>query len=936
MDAQMGERSMHAPRVINDDRVARVMNDPQTEKDFARQDWHARPSDAIAAELATDPARGLSAAEAQRRLAIYGPNELAQTVATSALTIFARQFASLVIWILIFAASVSAVMGERVDAIAIVAIVVLNAVIGFLQEYRAEQAVAELKRMTAPKGRVLRDASAATVPASVLVPGDVLLVEAGDLVAADARLLEEAGLETNEAALTGESVPVGKSPAACERDTPLPERINMLFLGTAVTRGSGRALVVATGMSTEFGKIARLLETASSEQTPLQRQLDRVARRLLWFCLGIVTLIFALGLMRAVPVFEMFLGAISLAVAAIPEGLPAVVTIALALGVSRMARRHALIRRLHSVETLGCAQVICTDKTGTLTLGEMTARKIVTLDRVFDVTGEGYSTDGAIFTDDEAPAGRDATLCDVLSAVVACNDSHLASQAGRPTVVGDPTEGALLVLAAKAGISREQAAAQMRRVSTIAFTSERKRMTVVVEANRGLIAYTKGAPEEVLARCSRVRTRDGVKPLGPEDLARITEANAMMASDALRVIACAQRSLEPSARSGEAPIDAAAIECDLVFLGLVAMQDPPRAEAREAVRECKRAGIRTVMITGDHPQTAAAIARDLGILRPGDLALGGADLERMSDAELSERVVEVSVYGRVTAEHKLRIVRAWKSHGAVVAMTGDGVNDAPALKEASIGVAMGITGTEVTKEAADIVIADDNFATIVAAVEEGRGIYDNVVKTLLYLMGGNFGEMMVMLVAGVAGWPLPLLPIQLLWINLVSDGLPALALATDPIDHDVLQRPPRPPKAEIISRGFMGRVMLVGCLSAGVTLSAFGYSIHSGMDLERARNAAFFVLVIEELMRAFGARSAVKPLWRIGMLTNLRLVAVVLVSFALQLVISATPLMEEIFQTRRITLAECVVGILLGLIPLSILELMKILGAKRKSRETAR
>jgi Ca2+-transporting ATPase len=731
-------------------------------------------------------------------------------------------------------------------------------------------------------------------------------------------------------------VPVGKSPAACESDTPLPERSNMLFLGTAVTRGSGRALVVATGMRTEFGKIARLLETASSEQTPLQRQLDRVARRLLWFCLGIVTLIFALGLMRAVPIFEMFLGAISLAVAAIPEGLPAVVTVALALGVSRMARRHALIRRLHSVETLGCAQVICTDKTGTLTLGEMTVRKIVTLDRVFDVTGEGYSTDGAIFTDDEAPAGRDAALGDVLSAVVACNDSHLASQAGRPTVVGDPTEGALLVLAAKAGISREQAAAQMRRVSTIAFTSERKRMTVIVEADRGLIAYTKGAPEEVLARCSRVRTRDGVKPLSPEDLARITEANAMMASNALRVIACAQRSLEPSARSGEAPIDAAEIECDLVFLGLVAMQDPPRAEAREAVRECKRAGIRTVMITGDHPQTAAAIARDLGILRPGDLALGGADLERMSDAELSERVVEVSVYGRVTAEHKLRIVRAWKSHGAVVAMTGDGVNDAPALKEASIGVAMGITGTEVTKEAADIVIADDNFATIVAAVEEGRGIYDNVVKTLLYLMGGNFGEMMVMLVAGVAGWPLPLLPIQLLWINLVSDGLPALALATDPIDHDVLQRPPRPPKAEIISRGFMGRVMLVGCLSAGVTLSAFGYSIHSGMDLERARNAAFFVLVIEELMRAFGARSAVKPLWRIGILTNLRLMAVVLVSFALQLVISATPVMEEIFQTQRITLPECVVGILLGLIPLSILELMKILGAKRKSRETVR
>ena len=913
-----------------------AMNDPGTAMDFRRQDWHAMPADAIAAELASDPLRGLSATEAQRRLAIHGPNELAQTAATSALTIFARQFTSLVIWILILAASVSAVMGERVDAIAIVAIVVLNAVIGFFQEYRAEKAVAELKRMTAPRGRVLRDGSATTVPASVLIPGDVLLVEAGDLVAADARLLEEAGLETNEAALTGESVPVGKSPTVCARDTLLPERNNMLFLGTAVTRGSGRALVVATGMRTEFGNIARLLETASSEQTPLQRQLDRVARRLLWFCLAIVALIFALGLIREVPIFEMFLGAISLAVAAIPEGLPAIVTVALALGVSRMARRHALIRRLHSVETLGCAQVICTDKTGTLTLGEMTARKVMTSDHVFDVTGEGYSTDGAIFIDGEALAGQDAALDDLLLAAVACNDSHLASQAGRPAVVGDPTEGALLVLAAKAGIGREQVAAQMGRVATIAFTSERKRMTVVVKASRGLIAYTKGAPEMVLARCSRIRTRDSVKPLGTEDLARITEANAMMASDALRVIACAQRSLEPSDRGGDAQIDAAAIEHDLEFLGLVAMQDPPRAEAREAVRACKLAGIRTVMITGDHPQTAAAIARDLGILRPGDLALGGAELESMSDEELRERVAEVSVYGRVTAEHKLRIVRAWKSQGAVVAMTGDGVNDAPALKEASIGVAMGISGTEVTKEAADIVIADDNFATIVAAVEEGRGIYDNVVKTLLYLMGGNFGELMVMLVAGVAGWPLPLLPIQLLWINLVSDGLPALALVTDPIDHDVLQRPPRPPQAEIISRGFMGRVMLVGCLSAGVTLSAFGYAIHSGMDLERARNAAFFVLVVEELMRAFGARSAVKPLWRIDMLTNLRLIAVVLVSFVLQLVISATPLMEEIFQTQRITLAECAVGIVLGLIPLSILELMKIASAKRKSPQALR
>ena len=906
-----------------------------TATELAREDWHAMPPEAIVADLATDPVRGLSAAEARHRLAIYGSNELVHAAAMSALSVFAQQFASLVIWILILAALVTAVMGERVDSIAIVAIVVLNAVIGFLQEYRAERAMAELKRMTAPKARLLRDGSAATVPASILVPGDLLLVEAGDLVAADARLIDEAGLETNEAALTGESVPVAKSHTVCACETLLPERTNMLFLGTAVTRGSGRALVVATGMRTEFGQIARLLETASSEQTPLQRRLDRVAQRLLWFCLGIVALVFVIGLMRAVPIFEMFLGAISLAVAAIPEGLPAIVTIALALGVSRMARKNALIRRLHSVETLGCAQVICTDKTGTLTLGEMTVRKVVTANRVFDVTGEGYSTDGAIFTDGETLSERDSALDDLLRAAVACNDAHLTSQAGRPAVVGDPTEGALLVFAAKAGITRDRVEAQMRRVGAIAFTSERKRMTVVVKSNQGLVAYTKGAPEVVLAECSHIRLRDGVKPMCSEDRARMAEANAMLASGALRVIACAQRSLEPSA-GDDPPADEAKIERDLEFLGLVGMQDPPRAEAREAVHKCALAGIRTVMITGDHCETATAIARDLGILRPGDETLNGAELERMSDEQLRERVRKVSVYARVTPKHKLRIVRAWKSHGAVVAMTGDGVNDAPALKEAAIGIAMGITGTEVTKQAADIVIADDNFATIVAAVEEGRGIYDNVVKTLLYLMGGNFGELTVMLIAAVVGWPLPLLPIQLLWINLVTDGLPALALATDPIDRDVLMRPPRDPQAEIISWDFMRWAMLVGCLSAGVTLSVFGFAIHSGMDLARARNAAFFVLVVEELMRAFGARSADKPLWRIGVLTNLRLLSVVLVSFVLQLVISATPVMEEIFQTQRITFAECAVGILVGLIPLSTLEVIKVFKAKPNSLKTAR
>jgi P-type Ca2+ transporter type 2C len=895
----------------------------------AVQDWHAISVSTAARELATDPASGLTRAEAERRLAVHGPNEIVQHAVISPLAIFARQFSSVVIWVLILAAVTSAILGDVVDATAIVAIVLLNSAIGFLQEYRSETAVAQLRKMTAPRARVLRDGKAMTVPASALVPGDLLLVDAGDLIAADARVVEAAALETNEAALTGESAPVEKSAAECASLTPLVERSSMLFLGTAVTRGTGRAIVVATGMRTEFGRIAQLLESASSEATPLQRRLDRVAHRLLWLCLGIVAIVSVLGLLRSTPAFEIFLGAVSLAVAAIPEGLPAIVTVALALGVGRMARRNALVRRLHSVETLGCAQVICTDKTGTLTMGEMTARRIVTAEGIFNVTGEGYSTDGAIFGADEAGSGGDPILRELLMAAVACNDAHLTrSDDGKFTIIGDPTEGALLVLAAKGGISVEEIEAEMPRLAAIPFASERKLMTVIRKTSRGPLAFVKGAPEAVLERCTRVCLRDGNRLMKATDRARLQEASSLLAGEALRVIACAQRSIAEPMDAREMS-KAATIERDLDFLGLIGMLDPPRAEAREAVDKCRRAGILTVMITGDHPDTAAAIARDLGILRPGQRTLNGPELERIGDDELRRVVADISVYSRVTAEHKLRIVRAWKAQGATVAMTGDGVNDAPALKEAAIGIAMGVTGTEVTKQAADIVITDDNFASIVAAVEEGRGIYDNIVKTLLYLMGGNFGELAVMLMAAIAGWPLPLLPTQLLWINLVTDGLPALALVTDPIDQDVLLQPPRSPDSDIIDVGFMGWAALTGCLTAAVTLAAFGWTMHVGAGLPRGRNVAFLVLVIAELMRSFGARSATKTLWEIGILSNLRLFAVVLASLALQLVISATPLLESIFDTEPVTGSQFGAGILLGLVPLVILQSIK--GLRRRA-----
>jgi P-type Ca2+ transporter type 2C len=892
-------------------------------------DWHAMTPAQAASALQTDSARGLEAAEAARRLAAYGPNRIAGEREVSAWPIVLAQFQSVVVWILIAAAIISGLLGERLDAGAIVTIVILNAAIGFFQEYRAERAVAALAKLTAPRARVMRGGAAAIVPAEDIVSGDILVLEAGDLVAADARLVEASELRTNEAALTGESEPVEKVIGPLAAVTLLPDRTNMVFLGTSVAGGAGRAVVVGTGSVTEFGRIARMLESATDTTTPLKERLDRVGHRLLWACLGIVVLVFALGLLRATPLFEMFLGAVGLAVAAIPEGLPAIVTVALALGVSRMAARNALVRRLHSVETLGCAQVICTDKTGTLTVGQMTARRIAAASAAYSVTGEGYSREGSVFADGaERDAARDPVLREIARAGAACNGAQLIERGVRFDIAGDPTEGALLILAAKAGIAPGTIDAEMPPLRVIPFSSERKRMTVLRRDGDRIRAFVKGAPEVVMERCDRILTASGVTELSPTERERMMGSASMMASEALRVIACAGRVLEQGERSAEAEPET--IESGLTLLGLVGLQDPPRAEALEAVRKCTRAGIRTVMITGDHPETARAIASELEILRHGDEVLVGTQLEEMPDEELRARVRSASVFARVTAEHKLRIVRAWKSHGAVVAMTGDGVNDAPALKEASIGVAMGIAGTEVTKEAADIVIADDNFASIVAAVEEGRGVYDNIVKTLGYLMAGNAGEMLVMLAAAIAGWPLPLLPTQLLWINLVTDGLPALALATDPIDPDVLGRPPRDPGAEIMDRGFIVRVALIGCMTAAVALTAFGFELRATGSVGAARSAAFFVLVTEELLRSFGSRSAEHSMFEAPGLSNLRLFAIVAGSFALQLVITQSAMLQPIFDTRTVSLAECLEGFLLAAIPLTVLEVVKL--ARRMTR----
>jgi Ca2+-transporting ATPase len=889
--------------------------------------WHQQSISEVVSQLETDVEQGLTDDVVTTRLASYGANKLRKGKRFSAFSIFISQFKSLVIWVLIGAAAVSALLGETTDGIAIIAIVILNAVIGFFQEYRAEKAAAALANLTAPHCRVVRNGHSKVITSTEVVPGDILLLEGGDLVAADARLIETSVLHVNEAPLTGESQAVGKFIDTLAPATPLADRKNMVFLGTSVTGGTGRALVVNTGMETELGHIAKLLETAESGKTPLQHRLDRVGRALLWACLGIVVLIFGLGLLRGIEPFELFLSAVSLAVAAIPEGLPAVVTVALALGVQRMIRRNALVRHLPSVETLGCAEVICTDKTGTLTLGEMTARKLITSENLYRLSGEGYSTEGTFFVGNTETLSTDnPELFALLRASAACNDAELTLIDNQPGVIGDPTEGALLVAAAKGNITRESVEAEMPRIATVPFDSDRKRMTIIRLVDNQSWAFVKGAPEVILSRCTMIRTSQGVRELTEDDRIRLIEANTLLANDALRVLAVAERSLDGIDFDRSASLNDAEIETELVLLGLVGLQDPPRAEAKEAVAKCIRAGIKTVMITGDHPDTARAIGNELGILNKGDTVIVGAELDSLDDEALKDRVSQISVYARVTAEHKLRIVRAWKARGVVVAMTGDGVNDAPAIKEASIGIAMGITGTEVTKGAAAIIVTDDNFASIVAAVEEGRGIYDNIVKTLEYLLAGNAGELIVMLTAIILGWPLPLLPLHLLWINLVTDGLPALALATDPIDQGVLNRPPRRSQSELLNLDFLKRTLFAGFLTATVTLGVFFYEykiVASGLD--QARDAAFTALVITELLRAFGARSEERTIWQMGLFSNMRLFFIVAVSFALQLAIHHVPTFQTLFQIEPVTLHQCVSWFAVGFIPLIILELKKVI-----------
>ncbi len=812
--------------------------------------WHTLTRDATYERLDTNP-KGLTSAEAAKRLQDVGPNELQAAHRILPWEILVEQFKNVLILILLGATAISLFLGHGVESIVIAVIVLFAVALGFVQEYRAERAIEALRQMAAPTATVLRDEDEVKIPARDLAPGDVIVLRTGDRVPADARLIETVNLQVEEAALTGESVPVEKHTRALENpDLPVGDRKNMVYAGTAVTYGRGRALVVATGMQTEFGKIAQMLQSVETGRTPLQQNLDKVGAVLARVAFIVVAIIVATGLLRGQPFIEMLIFGIALAVAVVPEALPAVVTISLAIGVQKMVKRNALIRRLPAVETLGSTSVICSDKTGTLTKDEMTVRKICVPGQLFSLSGAGYAPTGEFSLNGGAPTAPSDALLQMLTAAVLCSDTQLVpGKVGSSwpdwDIKGDPTEGALVVAAAKAGLSKDSLDAEFPRVQEIPFSSETKRMTTLHQTGVSLTAYAKGAPEVILESCSAQLTSNGIQALNPDERKKILAVAQEMAGDALRVLAIAARP--------EAVLETAAQE--MTFFGLAGMIDPPRPEAKAAIALCADAGIRPVMITGDHPVTAQAVARELGLLRNGGRVVTGTELEEMTDEQLGREVEDISVYARVSPSHKLRVVTAWQSRGHVVAMTGDGVNDAPALKKADIGIAMGITGTDVTKEAAAMTLTDDNFASIVAAVEEGRGVFGNIKKYLMYLLSSNIGEIGLMAGSALLGLPLPLTAVQILYVNLATDGLPALALSVDPPETDLMKRKPRNQRTGIFTRPVVTLMMLGGLWSTLINLGLFSWAMNSGRSTEEAMTMTFVSLVLIQFFKAYNFRS---------------------------------------------------------------------------------
>lgn len=909
--------------------------------------WHQMSENELQQALASDLKGGLSQEEASSRLDRYGTNELEEKRKESPLKLLLSQFKDFMVIVLLGATIISGLLGELLDALTIIAIIILNGLLGFYQEYRAERSLRALKALSAPTAKVLRGGETLHVPARELVPGDVVLLEGGDRIPADIRFLSCNQFSVDESPLTGESVPVMKDATAIAAvDPPLGDRRNCGYLGTMVTRGTARGVVTMTGMQTEMGKIADLIQQTEAAPTPLQHRLEQLGKILIIVSLALTVVVVLAGILHGQPLYDMFLAGVSLAVAAIPEGLPAIVTIALALGVQRMIRRRAIVRKLPSVETLGCASVICSDKTGTLTQNKMTVTRLWLGGRSVEVAGEGYQPVG-----DMTESGKnvdlkgDQTLRRLMQIAALCNNAELVQtqiedeakkrkpaktehdEANEQTgwhVKGDPTEGALIVMAAKAGLHKASLDEQYVRVKEFPFDSERKRMSVVVSHQGGRIVCVKGAPDVLLDRCAYVLWGDQIVPFTGTLRQKVLQANEAMAKDSLRVLGFAYR----DAKSHDHCEHVEQAEHGLIFAGLSGMMDPPRKEVKEAISKCRHAGIKTVMITGDHAMTAEAIARTLGIIGREGRVVTGAELAYMDDEGLDKISDEVHVYARVSPEHKLRIVQSLQRRGHVVAMTGDGVNDAPAVKAADIGIAMGITGTDVTKEASALVLADDNFSSIVAAVEEGRGIYENIRKFIRYLLASNVGEIMTMFLAMMMGLPLPLVPIQILWVNLVTDGLPAMALGVDQAESDLMKHKPRSARENIFARRLGWKIISRGLLIGICTLGAFIIALNEGAGLVHAQTVAFATLVMAQLIHVFDCRSS-RSIFHRKLLENKYLVFAVLSSLLLMLAVLYYEPLQPIFKTEPLHLRDWMLVIVAAGIPTFAMGIGSVLGTSK-------